>query len=84
MYRLVSWYAPPEYATVFLTGGIGYPLDPAVEVFVYGIILGQLVDCWLRPAGMPDDEYLKLLASGQYQLLVSLHASALCLSQSLC
>ena len=79
MYRLVALYTAPEYAQVYLSGGTQYQLDPAVEVFVFGLMLAQLLDCWLWPVGCPISEttYLQTLASGQYQLPVSLRPSAL-------
>lgn len=78
MCRLVTMWAPPEYACTFLNGGSDYQLDPAVEVFAFGIVLGQLLDCGLWPTGMTEDEYLQLLANGQYQLPVSVHSPSMC------
>lgn len=72
-------YAPPEYAQVRLSGGTQYQLRPSVEVFVFGVMMGQLVDYYLWDgASPPEGEYLKKLATGQYQLPVSLDAPALC------
>ena len=72
--RLVPMWAPPEYACIFLNGGTDYQLDPAVEVFAFGVILGQLLKCGLWPAGLPEDKYLHMLAIGQYQVLVGMHS----------
>ena len=69
-------WAPPEYAVKFLNGGTDYQLNPAVEVFAFGVILGQLLNCGLWPAGLPEDKYVHMLAYGQYQVQVSLHSAA--------
>ena len=98
-FRLILDYSPPEYAQVLLaskgmTGQVAYPLAPAVEVFVAGVLLGQLVRVDLRPAGSDDDTYLHLLAGGQLTMQASsppfcvhwqvcpashLHVTALCI-----
>lgn len=79
MCRLVTMWAPPEYAWTFLKGGSEYQLDPAVEVFAFGVIMGQLLDCGLWSPGLSEDAYLQLLANGQYQMPVSMHSPSVCI-----
>ena len=65
----------PEHVKVYLHGLHEYPIHPSVEVFVVGVILGQLVGCSLWPAGMTEASYWLMLSGGGYQMPVSSHAS---------
>ena len=74
---LVAMYASPEYAQVRISSSTQYKLNPAVEVFVFGVLMGQLVDSWIWDGvNPPEDEYVRKLAIGQYQLPVSVHPCA--------
>ena len=75
--RLVTTWAPPEYAYTFVNGGTEYQLNPAVEVFAFGVTLGQLLGCRLWLAALSEDMYLQVLAHGQYFMPVSVHCPSL-------
>ena len=64
MYRLVAMWTVPEHVRVYLHGLHEYPIHPSVEVFVVGVILGQLVGCSLWPAGMTEASYWLMLSAG--------------------
>lgn len=76
MYRLLSAWTVPEHVRIYLQGRHENPIHPSVEVFVVGVILGQLVGCSLWPAGMKEKSYWLMLAGGRFQMPVNAHVSA--------
>lgn len=70
---LVDAYAPPEYFLGRVVGDIEYTLDPKVEVFVWGLILADML-------GVPRldtlingqlEAFVQRMAIPPYQVMVS-------------
>ncbi len=70
---LVEAYAPPEYCLGRVLRELDYILDPKVEVFVWGLILADLLGV-PRPDTLingPLEAFVTQIASLPYQVMVS-------------
>ncbi len=70
---LVDAYAPPEYFLGRLVGDTEYMLDPKVEVFVWGLILADMLGVPRLDTLMngPLEDFVQRMAIPPYQVMVS-------------
>ena len=70
---LVEAYAPPEYCLGRLLGELDFMLDPKVEVFVWGLIFGDMLGL-PRPDTLINghlEAFVAQVATPPYQVTVS-------------
>ncbi len=70
---LVDAYAPPEHLLGRLAGDTEYMLDPKVEVFVWGLILADMLGV-PRPDTLingPLEDFVQRMTVPPYQVMVS-------------